>query len=234
MQFAVAVAVLALSVITSREGKRYQFPFINVVCQRILPDAQRLAWFEREGMPVPEGLMAWKYKWASSHDFALYHDPIYAEFMAWTERAGFRTYAQYLVTHPGYTIASPLRRRPGLFSANLYKYTWQPPPLLAIRWVSFLFWPPAFIAMAGAVLLVSLLRYLKQSAGPVEFAVAALVPALVVHAVLVFHADAMEISRHGLLNVVGLCTAAIVGVCASADIWYGRVRESTAGSGPGT
>ncbi len=49
---------------------RWQFPFYNVLSQRILPYPDRLAFFKEDGMPTPPALLDLKGLWAYSNGFA--------------------------------------------------------------------------------------------------------------------------------------------------------------------
>lgn len=77
------------------------FNLATVIGSRVLTDADDLAWFLDEGMPVPSGVPAG----AAASPEQLLADP---EFEPWLRDDGVRTYARFLVTHPWDTLTSPL------------------------------------------------------------------------------------------------------------------------------
>ena len=72
-----------------------------VIGNRILPDRERADWFLEQGMPRPEELPIGL---AAPPQALLADDAI----RAWVETDGVRTYARYLLQHPGYALAAPL------------------------------------------------------------------------------------------------------------------------------
>ena len=68
-----------------------------IVANRVAPNAARLAWFRRHGMPRPP---------SGGLDYpTLEADP---SFQGWVAGEGRTTYVEYLVTHPWYTLTEPL------------------------------------------------------------------------------------------------------------------------------
>jgi hypothetical protein len=83
---------------------RWQFPFFNVLSQRILPFPGRLAFFKEEGMPTPPALLDLKGLWAYSNGFAYWLDPTLEDFRKWANRRGRRTYVLFVLRRPGFGL----------------------------------------------------------------------------------------------------------------------------------
>ncbi len=95
-----ALSVLAL--VSYRENTEIvDFNLATVIGGRVLTDADDLAWFVDEGMPVLAEVPAG----APASPEQLLAD---ADFERWLRRDGVRTYARYLVTHPWDTVTRPL------------------------------------------------------------------------------------------------------------------------------
>lgn len=95
-------ALTMVAVFSYRENTEIvDFNLATVIGSRVLTDADDLAWFADEGMPVPAAVPAG----AAASPEQLLADP---EFEPWLRSDGLPTYARFLVTHPWDTLTSPL------------------------------------------------------------------------------------------------------------------------------
>ena len=185
--------------------KRWVFPFLNVVGQRVLPCPDRLSDFAERGMPVNDALRARTGKWASSDGFAFYNDPQLASFLVWATTQGGSTYTSWLLAHPSYLIKEVLSSRreilhqtPGELSAYLPGgYPALPADMslldVNLRWVAL----PFAVAVPYALW--------RRRRGPhfgdgnrLRLAFASLVP-IPVLMIVTYHGDAMDVARHSVL-----------------------------------
>ena len=206
----IMVVIFVLQSISCQVGKRHQFPLINVIFQRILPDEKYTQWFIEKGLPADDTLLRWKGKWGSSNDFALYRDGKYDKFMDWTLHEGKYVYAYFLLSHPRYTITTPLLAKDKLLSYNLFQYTYYnyPKDSRLSNWIDMVFLVlygllnfPAAIGLT----LVSLYCFIKQR--EMIYSIPTLLTAtFLFNAMFIYHADAMEVSRHSLMNVIAFQT----------------------------
>lgn len=97
-----ALAVVALDATATasyaRNREIVNTNLTTVVAYRMVPDPDRLAWFVDRGMPLPA---------SGGTDFTSFdQDPA---FRRWVDRDGSGTYGRFLLTHPWYSLTSPLR-----------------------------------------------------------------------------------------------------------------------------
>ncbi len=211
----------ALQAATARVKNRHAFPLINVMLQRVLPDESKLAWFEERGAPL-QALKGddpvWEGAWASSHEWAIYGEPRYAEFKAWILGPGRYTYARYLLTHPREAILDAWRDRKLIYSHGLVSYTGPQPKSPLMRMAAWI-WNPSRTFLIFGLLILYLVIW---SVRPLPTLPLILVAGSLGHGLLIYHADAMEIPRHSLLVAVGLHLAflqALIGLAGWLAPW---------------
>lgn len=197
--------------------RQEQFSLINVVFKRILFDEEKVNWFEEKGMPIDDNLRTWKGEWASSRKRELYKNQTYSSFRNWTFHEGKSIYAFYLASHPYYSIKSVLVNMHQVFSYNLYNYTKKPPKNTIFNFVSII-WNPGYWTLIMVVLIsiFYLSNFLRTENFVLLFQCVVFI-GLLITAVLVFHADAMEVERHSLLLAVGVYTLFLCGVFIILD-----------------
>jgi hypothetical protein len=83
-----------------RVAPRYDFPLMNVIFKRILPDAAKREYFAHElGMPMSSQLMRRARTFASSNHRQAYRDPALEPFRIWLFTKGYQGYQRYLLSH---------------------------------------------------------------------------------------------------------------------------------------
>lgn len=88
--------IFVLASVASERGRRWVFPFQNVLTARILPDPAAVDFFSNCGMPVTENLMALSGGNASSKDRAFYNDPALDGYRSWQDSSGKSCYLKWL------------------------------------------------------------------------------------------------------------------------------------------
>ena len=106
----------------SNRAYRYRFPMINIIGRRILTVERYKDYFVEHGMPVNETLLSLTGGWANSQDFAFFNDPSLRKFRRWLDDSGMKTYAQFLINHPEYTVLGPLKASNQMLSGDLSEY----------------------------------------------------------------------------------------------------------------
>lgn len=193
--------VTSQSVIHPQFRTRHEFPLVNVIIRRVLPNAEAKAWFKEQGMPVHGEILRWKKKWASGNDFAIFEKKKYARFRTWVREEGKYTYLRYLLLHPGRTLGSAFDARDAIFATNLKYYTKEPPRQFPFRLLAF-FHPLITPSLAFVCALWALWRGVMSRLTLESWAFACAIPLVFLNGILVFHMDAMEVERHALMGMV--------------------------------
>src|SRR5258706_2355896 len=90
-------------------GRRWQYPLMNVIGQRMLVDESRTAFFAANGMPTDAKVMRFRGDFAHSHGNAIFRDADMAYFRDWLDARGKATYVYFLLSHPGDSLREPLQ-----------------------------------------------------------------------------------------------------------------------------
>jgi hypothetical protein len=187
--------------VSSNVGRRWEFPFLNVLAQRILPSPIVKAYFRLAGMPVTPQLEDMADQWASSHGGAFYNDPNLAEFRQWFRSRGRLTYLQWFLCRPCPFLVEPIVEMGEMFGSSGYGYfsvrftRSLPESIEGVVYpreaTPFLWWLAAIAA--GAVIGAKAWRSSPLWAVPLT-----LILLMYPHAFLVWHGDAMEVGRHAV------------------------------------
>lgn len=238
------LAVVALAGgFLGQAGARWFFSSLNVLAQRLLPHDEARAYFVAHGMPVSPALTRLSGQWAWSEDRAFYTDPALADFRQWWTRHGKATYVRFLLGHPAYVLAGPTRDLEVLVSPELLRYVpdgWT--GILGGR-IDRLVYPGELrwvLAWLAAVLVLSLVAMASRGPEVVWLVPATLVLSSVPFGLMIWHADALEISRHvlpvgihvrlGLLLMFWLATDRLVRQADVTPLHTGHGPGGTAGS----
>jgi len=200
--FIFVLIVFSLQVTSAQIGKRHQYPLINVIFQRILVDDARTNYFVSQGMPIDKDFRAkWKGKWASDYDWSLFKEPKYKKFMDFTLHKGKYVYGLFLLQNLDYTFKSVWYNKQYLFKSNLSIYTEKPPQNLIITTIS-KFWDSlAFATIPLFLMYPTSLFFIKKY--PYLFFIFS---SILLNAIFIFHADAMEVARHSLIVMIAWFT----------------------------
>jgi hypothetical protein len=231
----VAVSLLA-AVSYNQNTQIVHFNTAMVIGNRLLPDADAVAWLHDHGMPdLPEGIPVGV---ASSPEALLADD----EFGEWVRDDGVSTYTRFLLTHPWWTVTAPLEDfvsdRPSyadparvdetmLSTAEAYSTARNvvPEPIEEI-----LFDPGQTGTVLVALLVaLALTAFWWRTRGPDRRWLVPLLlillewPALTV----VWHASAAELGRLSLISATILRLGIVAQLVLLADAW---LRERRVGS----
>lgn len=185
---------------------RWEFPLLDTLGMRILPDPKRVSYFRYHGMPVTPRLLQLAGERASGQNGAFYKAPELRGFRRWLEAKGQRTYLRYLVRHPGYVISSMadgagqvLFPREDIAQLGV----WSPPDPVGAALpgpVNRLFFAHSAASAVVWLLLAALALFLALRRVPrrIWLVPAAMIVLTVPHALVVWHGDALEPERHGV------------------------------------
>ncbi|MFC2172002.1 hypothetical protein ACFLU6_05145 [Acidobacteriota bacterium] len=225
---AVFIGLFLINDISSNAGQRWIFPFLNVLAKRVLPDPAYLAYFEQRGMPVSPALMRRSTRWASSDDWAFYHDPDLEEFREWMHRSGKSTYVRFLLTDPSRTLQDPLRNLETLIYIDTgYFAPLDFIPILPKSVNDIVFFRRFVLVFAWSVAVsfgIALALAVRQRR------LIWIVPLLLIflaypHGIIVWHGDAMEVERHALQLSVHLRLGFWMLLLFAADLGFAYLKE---------
>ncbi len=216
MAAAAMITAVGAAHFSAEYGERWRFPFYNVIALRIVPEANRLAWFEQHGMPVNAKLRERSGKGAGRDEWAFYREPDLSEFRKWAAQEGRTVYARWLLSDPYHLFLRPLADLPAVLSFEMDRvygrvpkgYKSRASPVSGIGPVKYL---------VGALILVLLLRRWRNS-GAVPRAMLVPLAMLALAApyfLVLWHGDAMEVRRHCYPAGLQLQLAAVLVVALS-------------------
>jgi len=185
---------------------RWALPLAEVITIRILPDQEYLNFFANNGMPVNPALMAFSGRWANSDEYAIVNSVELAKFEKWLYTEGRRVYVKFLLTHPRYTIESPLENIDVLLADDFFEEVPVPgySPALPIvvneilypeRYFRLYLWVSLF---ASGFIFANSLRQEKRVNWVVFVSLLLAIP----HLYLVWHGDALNVARHAVMGNV--------------------------------
>ena len=212
---------------TARAAPRFDFPLMNVIFNRILPDPVKSDYFVRElGMPMSRALMNYKGRFASAHGQRAYVEPALHPFRVWLFTDGYSAYERYLLFNFGGAFREALAEFPrvaGYIPSREGIHSSTPLTPIADEWLVSDPTARSPLTACVAFLVVGLLALVLRSAqsrvlgGLLVFLVLATVSQLFV----CVHGDAMELARHAVS--VGILLRFALLVCstlaASGAVW---------------
>jgi hypothetical protein len=100
--------IFGFNVFSANLGRRWVFPFQNVLAGRILTDRNATHYFARCGMPVTPALTRLAGGKANSEDRAFYNDPDLEGYRVWLKDNGKSCYIRWLFSRPVISLIQPL------------------------------------------------------------------------------------------------------------------------------
>jgi hypothetical protein len=182
---------------------RWALPLAEVITKRILPDQEYLEFFSENGMPVTPELMALSGRWANSDNYAVINSVKLRKFSKWLFMDGQGVYVKFLLTHPFYTIETPLENIRILLSSDYFAvipiqhYT----PALPKQVNEFLypmklFWSYLWVSLlAAGFIFAANLQTKRKPVGVIFIFLLLSIP----HLYLVWHGDALDVARHAVI-----------------------------------
>lgn len=182
---------------------RWALPLAEVITHRILPEQEYLEYFMDNGMPVTPELMALSGRNANSDNYAVINSKNLKPFSRWLFNDAKNVYVKFLLSHPGYTVASPLADVKSLLGYNYYKGFDIPDysPVLPIPANEFfypiqLFWLYLWLSIfAAGFILVANLHNNKGINWITILFLLLTIPQIY----LIWHGDALDVERHAVV-----------------------------------
>jgi len=185
---------------------RWALPLAEVITVRILPDQEYRDFFASNGMPVNPALMAFSGRWANSDEYAIVNSVELAKFEKWLFTEGRDVYVKFLLTHPRYTIESPLQNLDVLLAGDFFEeipvpgYTPALPTIICEilyprQYFQLYLW---FSIFASGFIFATGIRQKKR----VNWVVFVFLFLAIPHLYLVWHGDALDIARHAVMGNV--------------------------------
>ena len=213
--------------------------FYNVLTVRLLSYEGSRSYLEARGMPVNEELLALQ---GELHTADMHHASSFAPLRAWTHTRGKSAYTRFLVSHPRYLLGAPVHDFNALLGdQRVYqaRFSAEETPHVLPVWMEEVFYPQRFgFAVACIALVWAVLAGAAVVMGRLPRIVlipVGLVLLSVPHAWLIWHGDAMEISRHALMPALQIRLGLMLGVFFTLDgLLTGRREarvEQIAGNG---
>jgi hypothetical protein len=188
------LGIFALVETTANLGLRWQYPLVNVIAYRILPDPAKRAYFVAHGLPDTPEVEA-----ISRQQPVVAWSPL----LPWLQTEGKRTYQRYLLTHPLESFSAPLRHWGEIFNQDAYPWSGrgESPPLQGL--IGFLFFPQGAWFIGLGLMSLGLTTWLMSRGFRQVYW---LIPILLLgvaypSAFLNWHGDTMDKERH-VLGVV--------------------------------
>ncbi|MFZ5897248.1 MAG: hypothetical protein ACOY0T_39680 [Myxococcota bacterium] len=201
---------------TSRASGRYDFPLMNVIFRRVLPNPHKLDYFARElGMPLNRQLLSRRGTFASSHKRYAFREPALQAFRDWIAARGYTAYQRYLVNHPLLTAQEAYEAFPFLVAYRLSDDRRRPAAPLGEEIDAWIVadWLPRFplaaCIAAGVVSAAALLRRAAPTRVLGLFGIFFVLTTLS-QLYVCFHGDAMEVQRHSVAVGTFLRLAVVV------------------------
>ena len=233
---ATAILLFFVQSASFNTGNRWQVFIYDHLAYRILPDQDALAYFERAGLPVSEGLLKITGMRGVEYQSLLLDDPAFEAVRQWTNAHGKATYIEYLLAHPWLTLTQPLDHSAELlngtaetvlYGAIVATDTYRVPLLqgqVIPRWLrgltKVLF--PILPVWAYAVVYLALAGLagwaLLRGWDPASWLViAALLVTVYPLMALVWHGNPMEIGRHALQVAIAFRLAGWLALVFAVD-----------------
>jgi hypothetical protein len=179
-----------------RRFPRWEFPFLNVLVNRVLPNPEAMDFFRDAGMPVTPALLRFSGQYASSENWGLYLDPELEPFRGWIRLRGKRTYMRYLLSRPMSTAGA---LTPHLSTLTSPRIPYLAPPRVVPSGLAFPWGSGAALATWSIVVVLAAAVLAGRSRSRDAWTVPAIGLLLMpLYAALIWHGDAMEVHRHSV------------------------------------
>jgi hypothetical protein len=200
-----SVAIFFIQGKTAEIGQRTKLPVLNTIVLRILPVPENYNWFVIRGLPTA-GLIEKQFSGIDINKendlwkvYGLYTDPTYKSFQSWASEKGKSVYAQFLLTHPSYTLLfhEPYSKLKRIFAYNLsYSNSVNGYSLLAEKWFPF-FSPLSLLFLMILILYLFITNRKSSLLLPLVFCLLFLF-----NVFLMYNADTMEMERHLFITMI--------------------------------
>jgi hypothetical protein len=229
------VGLAGVSALAADHGERQDYPMRNVFEVRVLPYQDRVRWFADHGMPqagefLGPGARGAHVEPGQAPVVAVPDDdPVLRDWLAWVGDGGRSAYARFLLTHPLYLVAEPLRSPERAFNnAQGDRGFYAPVDQRRLPLVDGFVLPTvAVVLLAGAVAGWAVGRRMLT---PLMAAGAVIALLAVPHGVAAWHSDGMETARHLVVPALQLHLGVLLMVVGALATELGGRAER---DGPG-
>lgn len=207
------VGVSGIQMQTAKIGHRWQYPFVNVLGQRILPNDEYREFFINHGLPTNPETMRFVGGWANSHGTD------WSGFNSWLNSEARSAYFRFLLTHPAYLFLQPIYNLSDLVDGDWSVYGKHTVLNSFQNKVTDFVWPQGKSLVLVAILAIGIASWLafRRRLTP-HILLALSVLLLVVPGVMIaWHGDAMEVVRHSGGNGLQLRLALVLIIIFSLD-----------------
>ena len=233
-----AVSIAALVSLSAAHGDRERLPLEHVYAVRVLPYADRVAWFVEHGMPEDPALLDTplvRGPGRASYT-PLTVGPVGATWRAWVGDHGRATLVRYVLSHPGYVVSEPLHHPERVFNNRKGLDDYRPLARREVPGLAAVAYPPVPVTVTVAAA-AAVLAWWRRVLGHATFVTGAvLVATSLPHALVVWHSDGMESARHllvpGMQLRVGTLLLVVAGVMARRQGERPRPARRRSGTPP--
>ena len=218
---AFALAISAAQVAAAQIGDRYRLPLINTVVIRMVPNKQYYHWFAEHGTPCLKTLKRrYPHLDADKDDdrvkvYDIYTNAVeYQRLWDWALGEGNSTYVHFMLTHPSYVLL--LHEKPEKLKrifAHSLDYTSKPRGYSVHLEKVF----PLFHPLCAFLLCCATAALYVRRKDPILLMPAYLVLIVIGNTVLSYSADALEVPRHMIANIIVVQLIGFISVALLAD-----------------
>ena len=213
-------------------GKRWLGPFLNVFSARILPVEEFVEFFSDRGFPA-EAITEEMYLGRPVFLSQLQQTQEGGRLLEWIEKNGKSTYLQFLASRPAQTLGKPIQRAGSMVNVDSseYRLRERPDPAWAVL-ISDLMFPTRTEFLLGFALLAPVvLLSTKNRLRTFQLTVTGLALMVVSYplAVVIWHADTIELERHSYQLALQVRLAAwllVIGAMPSLSDLVARVTHT--------
>lgn len=192
---------------------RHLFPLLNVFDLRILPYEFRRAYFRERGMDLNPAVLDMAFRWASQgrsdgDGWAWYREDSLQAARRWISDHGRGAYASYLLSHPGYAFLRPWKEiwpvyaSRSVFDAGPALPAGLDAALQALRFATGRGKPLLLLLAAALAARLLLRRDRARGDAAAALLLAGSLALILLHALFLYHADAMDVERHAFGTAV--------------------------------
>jgi hypothetical protein len=233
-----AAGLSGVSALAADHGERQAYPMRNVFEVRVLPYQDRVRWFAAHGMPHageflgPDARRAHVEPGQAQVVAVPDDDPVLQDWLAWVRDDGRSAYARFVVTHPLYLVAEPLRSPERAFNnAEGDRAFYAPVDQRSLPLVDGFALPTVVVVVLGGM--VAGWAVGRRMLPPLVAAGAVVALLAVPHGVAAWHSDGMETARHLVVPALQLHLGVLLMVVgALAAEWQRRAERAVAGRLP--
>ena len=230
------LAIFAASLLATGTGaaqvRREERPILHVIGGRVLVNPSERSFFRAHGMPAPTPYaVAQRKALAGIAAGQLPSDPRTDAFIEWSRKHGRSVLAQYLLRHPLRTIKAALINRRRLFGGVTEGYRSPDHRKIVPEPIASVIYPPDFQSVFfWLVIGLGFALAVARARGPSRMWAVPLVMLVLQfpHALVVYHADTLEIPRHAILVAIMTRLAVILLVLLAIEALLGRAPRTHA------